>query len=123
METIELDQLTSKIHSKKEAQSFCRRIGKFFIKIIGRELPSSKLFSKEHFYAFMQGKKDLLKTEECVVVDIPNYYCVSELQKKNLIEHCKNSIGLRRFLPDVKDLSNIPRDFLLQVRFNFNLKY
>lgn len=91
-----------------------QRVSKLFIHQ-GYFLPSEKMFNVEHFYAFMCGHKDLLKTEEYVHIEIPNYYTVPEFQKKSLLEYIKSKEALSRYLPESNNLLNIPREFLLCV--------
>lgn len=115
MEVIDLELLTSKISSKQEAQRYCKTIGKFIIIKKGFELRDERMFSKEHFYDFMSGRKSLLTTNESTPISIPNYYTCEELQKDRLVEYIQSKEELNKYLPDVNCLKNIPRDFLLMV--------
>lgn len=63
----------------------------------------------------MAGRKELLTSDESHPIKIPNYYTIPDLQKDNLLIYCKNSQKLNKYLPDVENLKNIPREFLLQV--------
>lgn len=75
------------------------------------------MFSVEHFYAFMSGTKELLKTSEYVNLIFPNYYSVKEFQKQSLLNYCLDKPDLKKYLPDTTNLINIPRNFLLCVSF------
>lgn len=116
MESIDLELLTRKISSKQEAKRFCKTIGKYQLVIKGFELGDEKIFSTEHFYNFVAGKKCLLKSEDNHDIDFPCYHTIKELKKDSLLDYCKNSIKLRIYLPELENLENIPRDFLLKVR-------
>lgn len=66
----------------------------------------------------MCGAKDLLKSDEFVHLNFPNYYCVNEFQKKNLLSYIQSKQELCRYLPDTNNLINIPRNYLLCVSFD-----
>lgn len=108
MADIDLNIITSKIKTKKEARNFCTTIGKFF--------PNEKIFNSEFFYQYLAGVKCLLESNESGVVDLVKYITIDNLQKKSLLNHCLSSEILSKYFPDNVKETNISREFIIQVR-------
>lgn len=107
MTEIDLNQITSKIKTKKECRNFCTLYGKFF--------PNEKVFNCEFFYQYCAGLKYLLDSKESGDVELVKYITIDNLQKKSLLSYCLSSEILSKYFPDGVKENTISRNFIIQV--------